>query len=92
MTHSPDGTTPQSPDALRADIERTRAELADTVDALTARLDVKSRAQARAEELAHDARTRAEELAHDSRAQAIGVGAAILALATVALMLWRKHR
>ena len=34
-------------DELQADIERTREELAETVDALTAKLDVKSRAKAR---------------------------------------------
>jgi hypothetical protein len=33
------------PDAIRADIERTRAELGDTVQALAAKTDVKARAQ-----------------------------------------------
>lgn len=33
--------------ALQADIERTREELAQTVDQLTAKLDVKSRIRAR---------------------------------------------
>jgi Protein of unknown function (DUF3618) len=37
-------TDPQV-EEIRADIERTREELADTVDALTARLDVKTRAK-----------------------------------------------
>lgn len=34
------------PDAIRADIERTREELAETVDRLHAKLDVKSQAKA----------------------------------------------
>lgn len=34
---------PQDPAALQADIERTREDLAQTVDQLTAKLDVKSR-------------------------------------------------
>jgi hypothetical protein len=38
------------PDQIKADIERTRAELADTVDALTTKLDVKSQAKQRAAE------------------------------------------
>jgi hypothetical protein len=45
---------------LKSEIERTRAELADTVDALTAKLDVKSQAQHRAHELADKAATRYE--------------------------------
>ena len=40
------GQTPIAAD-LEADIERTRAELADTVDQLAARLDVKSRVRER---------------------------------------------
>lgn len=75
------GATPQDPDQLRADIERTRAELADTVDALTERLDVKSRAQARV-----------EEIAHDPRARNVGIGVAVAAAAAIALMVWRKRR
>ena len=73
--------TPQTPDELRADIERTRAELADTVESLTARLDVKARAQARA-----------DELAHDPRARAVGIGIAVAAALTVALVIWRRRR
>jgi len=37
-------------DAIKADIERTRAELADTVDSLTAKLDVKAQARHRVQE------------------------------------------
>lgn len=53
MTTSHDGTTPtdqdQKPDIdqLQSDIERTRGDLAETVDALTAKLDVKTRAKQR---------------------------------------------
>jgi hypothetical protein len=36
------------PDQIKAEIERTRAELADTVDALTTKLDVKTQAKQRA--------------------------------------------
>ncbi|MGW5051639.1 DUF3618 domain-containing protein [Actinokineospora sp. NPDC004072] len=38
-------------DGLRADIERTRAELADTVDLLVEKADVRGRASAKADEL-----------------------------------------
>ena len=46
----PTTTTPtgsKDPDAIRADIERTREELAETVDALHAKLDVKRQAKER---------------------------------------------
>jgi len=73
--------TPQSAEALRADIERTRTELAGTVDALSQRLDVKARAQARA-----------EEIVHDPRSTYVGIGAAVAAVAVIALIVWRKKR
>lgn len=39
----------QTPEALREDIERTRAQLAETVDELTERLNVKHQAQLKAD-------------------------------------------
>ncbi len=42
---SPSG--PQTPDELRAEIERTRTELGSTVDALSEKLDVKAQAKHR---------------------------------------------
>lgn len=76
-----DGRTPQTPQEVREDIERTRAELADTVTQLTHKLDVKGRAQARA-----------EEIAHDPRARMYGAGAVALIVATLAVVVWRKRR
>ena len=43
--------TAQSPAEIEADIEQQREELAETLDALTAKLDVKSQAQAKAHEV-----------------------------------------
>ena len=37
--------TPREPEALRAEIARTRVELGETVSALAAKVDVKARAQ-----------------------------------------------
>jgi len=45
------------PAAIRADIERTRAELGDTVEALAAKTDVKARAQ----DAAHAAKVRVQD-------------------------------
>jgi transcription initiation factor TFIIIB Brf1 subunit/transcription initiation factor TFIIB len=74
-------STPQTPDEVRADIDRTRAELADTVEALAGRLDVKGRV--------HD---RADELAHNPRAHTTTIGVAAAAVAVIALVVWRKRR
>ena len=59
---------PQSndPDAIRADIERTRAELAETVDALSAKLDVRAQASDKADA----AKAKAGELAGQAKAAA----------------------
>ena len=49
-TRAPATTTPTSsgdPEVIREEIERTRDDLAGTVDALQAKLDVKSQARAR---------------------------------------------
>lgn len=40
---------PKDPDAIRAEIEQTRADLAETVDALAAKLDVKGQASDKAD-------------------------------------------
>ena len=76
----------QTPEEIEADIERQREQLADTVDALQARLDVKSRAKARAHELGDrattdDGRPRPELLA-------AGVG---LVAVVVGVIVWRRR-
>lgn len=53
---SSNGTTPTA-DQLEADIARQREALADTVDALQARLDVKARAKTKVHELKDRATT-----------------------------------
>jgi ElaB/YqjD/DUF883 family membrane-anchored ribosome-binding protein len=50
------------PDELRREIEETRAELGDTVEALSHKADVKARAREKAEERKQVATAKAEEL------------------------------
>jgi hypothetical protein len=52
------GTPPQTPEALEADIERTRQELGETIEALVAKTDVKARVQHRATEVAGNPRSK----------------------------------
>lgn len=63
---SANGSTPSGAREIKADIERTRAELAETVDALAAKLDVKAQARHRA----HEAATQATEAVDRARAAA----------------------
>jgi transposase-like protein len=65
----------REPDALRAEIARTRVELGETVSALAAKVDVKARAQEyrsqlgeRVRQTAGEMRGRAGQLAHRAEA------------------------
>ena len=70
--HRDNGTTPEQ---LEADIARQRDELASTVDALHARLDVKARAKEKVAEL----RDRATTDSGKPRPQVLAGAAAVLA-------------
>jgi ElaB/YqjD/DUF883 family membrane-anchored ribosome-binding protein len=59
-------TSSDNPQQLAEEIERTRTELGETVDALTAKADVKARAQAKANQLS----TRLKGKANQARQQA----------------------
>jgi MYXO-CTERM domain-containing protein len=63
---------------LERQIEQQREQLADTVDALQAKLDVKTRAQHKAGEVRRD--------------PAWIAGAAVAVLALGALVVWRRRR
>lgn len=76
----------KDPDQIEADIEATRAELAETVDALSAKFDVKSQAQDRVAEV----KGRAQATMNDpeARADALKQAAPVLAgIAIVAVLL-----
>ena len=72
---------------LEADIERQREELATTVDALQARLDVKARAKHKVEEV----RDRATDDRGRPAPQVVAAAAAVL-VATVGLVVLRRRR
>lgn len=74
------------PDEIEAKIEADRAELAKTVDALSAKLDVKSQAQERAAEVKAKAQTTMQD--PDARADALKQAAPVLAgIAAVAVLI-----
>ena len=53
--------TNRSPDEIRNDIEHTREELGDTVEALAAKTDVKAQAQAKIDDVKQQAKSKLEE-------------------------------
>jgi hypothetical protein len=57
---SPNGGAPTDPAALRSEIERTRADLGHTVEALAAKADVKARAHETVAEMKSRARDTVE--------------------------------
>ena len=77
---------------IRADIEETREELGDTVEALAAKTDVKARAQERVDEIKQEARAKVPDSPQSAldtvRANPVPVivGAAVV----LAIVIWRR--
>ena len=80
-------TTARDPAEIQAEIEATRAKLSRTVDELSARLDVPSRARERA----YRARDTAVETYRESPPLVIG-GALSLAVLVLGLVIVRRKR
>lgn len=77
---------------LEADIETTRKELGQTVQALSDKLDVKQRVREKAVEIKEQAVHRVEDASHDDRVRRTAIAAAVVAVALVGLILWRRRR
>jgi hypothetical protein len=75
-------STADSPERIKAEIERTRQQLGDTVERLVAKTDVKRRARAEVAVLASAARKRRVPLS-------IGAG---IVLAALSLAVWQRVR
>ena len=58
---------PQTPEQIEAEIEVQREQLAETIDALSAKLDVKSQAQAKVEEAKQTAQSKVAQVKHTAQ-------------------------
>jgi hypothetical protein len=92
--------TPTDPEALRAEITQTRAELGKTIEALVAKTDVKARAKVAVEQTTDQAKEKLRSVRHQvldtastagKRAPVVAAVAA-LALAGIAIYLLRRRR
>ena len=77
----------RTPEQIAADIEAQRDELAHTVDQLSAKLDVKSRTQAKVAEL----KDRATTVDGSPRPEVIAAAGTLVAIVAV-LVIWRLRR
>ena len=59
---------PQTPEEIEAEIEVQREQLAETIDALSAKLDVKSQAQAKVAEAKQTAQSKVAQVKHTAQA------------------------
>lgn len=101
MSHPESARPEPGPDAdideIREDIEQTRKELGDTVEALTAKVDVKERTKEKAAETKDFVVDKAHAVQHatidDGRAKVtVPVAAVIIAgTATLVWILWRRR-
>ena len=82
------GVNGNDPAQIEADIERQRDELASTVDALQARLDVKTRAKHKAEDL----RDRATTSSGRPRPEVLGAAGLAVAVVVGLVALRRRRR
>jgi prefoldin subunit 5 len=80
----------QSPEELEAQIEEQREQLAGTIDALAAKLDVKTQAQTKVAEAKETAKQRTTTAEGKPRPELLAAGAALVVV-VVAIIWWRKR-
>lgn len=88
----------QTPAEIEADIDQQREQLAETLDALGTKLDVKAQAQAKAHDVKTTTRLKIAEAkdaatTDDGKPRPELIGAAVVVVAgTIALIWWRRSR
>lgn len=93
-----DQKSSQTPAEIEAEIDQKREELAETLDALSSKLDVKAQAQAKADEVKATtqlklAETKDRATTDEGKPRPEVVGAAVvLVVGAVAFVWWRRSR
>jgi uncharacterized protein YjbJ (UPF0337 family) len=88
----------RNPDAIREEISRTREDMGETLDALSAKLDVKGQAKAKADQAKAQAQTLVSQAkdqaqtAYRRQPKAVIVGASAAVVAIAAGLLFRRAR
>jgi Protein of unknown function (DUF3618) len=97
------GGPPDDPEELKQEIERTREQLGETVEALAAKADVKAQAQAKAGQVAERLKSRAAQARRQAAATTTGqlqgrerrvqlvVAAGAVVLAWLLITRWRQR-
>ena len=87
----------QTPEEIQADIERQREQLAETVDQLGHKLDVKAQTKAKVDDVkvqtkakVHDVKERSTTDDGKPRPEVIGAAAAVVV--GIALLVWLRRR
>ena len=81
----------RGPEEIQAEINETREELGETVEALAEKGDVKAQAKARFDDVREEAKQRADQVKRDPRANPEPIIAGILAV-VIGLVILRKLR
>jgi hypothetical protein len=86
-----------TPEEIQADIEKQREQLAETVDQLTHKLDVKAQTKAKVEDVKEKTKVRAAEVkdlgtTDDGKPRPEVLGAAVAVVAGVVLLVWLRRR
>lgn len=87
----------QTPEQIEADIERQREKLAETVDALQHRLDVKGRAKDKVAEVKGQAEEKAAEVKDRATTDTgkprpeLGAAVAVLVVVVIGVVVWRRR-
>ena len=87
----------KSPEEIQAEIEQQREQLAETVDQLTAKLDVKANTKAKVEDVKAQAQVKVAEVKDLSttddgkpRPEVLGIAAALVV--GVGVLIWLRRR
>lgn len=82
-------------DDIEADIEQTRAELGQTVQALSSKLDVKERTKQKAADTKERVAEKADTLRHtatDNPSRTVAIAAVAVLALLAGIVIWRRRR